>query len=115
MPERRCRICLSLTATLTTQETAGSFRMKEPESALEHPEYTEGTISILAEVAARKILFTWDLFILKPCTPADELQIKIIRPCGPDYNEEKNLGPMKTMQISQLHITGNIVWMPLQS
>ncbi|HIR98139.1 MAG TPA: MBL fold metallo-hydrolase [Candidatus Merdisoma faecalis] len=67
-------------------------------TVLEHPGHTEGTISILAEGRSGKILFTGDLFTLKPCTPDDEIQIEIIRPGSPDYNEEKNLETLRRLR-----------------
>ena len=67
-------------------------------TVLEHPGHTEGTISILAEGRSGKIFFTGDLFTLKPCTPDDEIQIEIIRPGSPDYNEEKNLETLRRLR-----------------
>lgn len=59
-------------------------------TVLEHPGHTRGTISVLAEVEGKKILFTGDLFILDPCTPADELQAELGWTGGPDFDGEKN-------------------------
>ena len=67
-------------------------------TVLEHPGHTEGTISILAELEKKKILFTGDLFILQPCTPADELQVEVGWKGGPDYNEEKNLETLRSLR-----------------
>lgn len=66
-------------------------------TVLEHPGHTEGTISILAELEKKKILFTGDLFILQPCTPADELQVEVGWKGSPDYNEEKNLETLRSL------------------
>ena len=67
-------------------------------TVLEHPGHTEGTISVLAEVNGKKILFTGDIFILQPCTPADELQAEIGWTGGPDYNGKKNLETFRKLR-----------------
>ena len=64
-------------------------------TVLEHPGHTEGTISVLADIEKKKILFTGDLFTLKPCTPADELQVEVGWSGSPDYNAEKNLETLR--------------------
>lgn len=64
---------------------------------LSHPGHTEGTISILAETEGRKILFPGDLFVLKPCTPKDELQVEPGWNGGPDYNETRNLKTLRKL------------------
>ncbi len=67
-------------------------------TVLDHPGHTEGTISILAETGGKKILFTGDIFIMDPCTPADELQAEIGWTGGPDYNGAKNLETFRKLR-----------------
>ena len=67
-------------------------------TVLEHPGHTEGTISLLAEIGGKKILFTGDIFTLNPCTPADELQVEVGWKGSPDYNEEKNLETLRRLR-----------------
>ena len=66
-------------------------------TVLAHPGHTEGTISLLAEIAGKKILFTGDLFILQPCTPLDELQVEIGWNGGPDFNAVKNMETLRKL------------------
>ena len=46
----------------------------------------------------KRILFTGDIFILDPCTPADELQVEIGWTGGPDYNGAKNLETFRRLR-----------------
>lgn len=67
-------------------------------TVLEHPGHTEGTITILAETNGKKILFAGDIFVLKACNPADELQPEIGWTGGPDYNGKKNLETFRKLK-----------------
>lgn len=66
-------------------------------TVLAHPGHTRGTISLLAELKNKKILFTGDLFTLMPCTPKDELQVERGFDGSPDYDEEKNLETIRKL------------------
>lgn len=60
-------------------------------AVLDHPGHTAGTISVLAEIEDKKILFTGDLFVLNPCTPQDELRVEPGFDGSPDYDADKEL------------------------
>lgn len=67
-------------------------------TVLAHSGHTRGTISLLAEIKNKRILFTGDLFILQPCTPMDELQVEPGWNGSPDYDEEKALETLRRLK-----------------
>ena len=68
-------------------------------TALSHPGHTRGTVSVLAETEKKKVLFTGDLFVLKPFTPLDELQVEMGWDGSPDFDREKNLETLRKLSM----------------
>lgn len=66
-------------------------------TVLAHPGHTKGTISVLAEIKNKKVLFTGDLFTLRPCTPMDELQVEPGWKGSPDYDKDKEMATLQRL------------------